>query len=308
MGAIEVAKTAQRIHGPAFDEFRGRIPLAVLMYWIARETTTRGRPFDRLALASDARLCESGWAQCPLYRAHSLAADPFETHAAAWLAGIEANDDANYWQRPPQDADPQRWRVAEWLENDDRNLWWMATTDYSIGTGALRRCADQATNRAKAIGRGPGDLGLMNEVIDWAEHTDLASPAHAGYWGRQTPTQILDRLRKKRDWIHETEQVGPIDGVEPGGTPPMERPSKAAPFPAELVGPALVIMQRDATTEECKRAWNTERAYVASRRAREFLPRKGIKATVKEWIANARPEPMRVLVERDWGVRATVSW
>ena len=310
MGAIAVAKRAENAHGPTLDLYRGFVPRAILLHWIAKETG-----WDRLAVSIDKRLIESGWSQAPLARAWSQAGgvDPFDTYGACYLAGLEAIEDAAYWMNAKGSDDPDRIRVAEWLPRHDRNLWYICELDYSVGSGALRHISYCATLWAQGKGRKPSDRGLMAEIIDWCETADLSQPKHRQYFGRQSPEKILARVRKHADWVRDSAEVGPIDDAPEGQYPPERRPDECAPFPRELVADATVVNQRDATADQCERSWKSVRSYVKARRRREFMPAEKAVARAKRWVKGiVTPQPTYadyIWVERD-GVppRSVVPW
>jgi len=265
MGTLDVARKAERVHGPTLDLYRGFVPLALHLYWIAKETG-----WDRLAVSSDRHLIEVGWSQVPLARARDLGADPFDCFGACWIAGLEALRDAAYWRAETSD-DPERRRIGAWLQHADRSLWWVIQMDYSIGTGGLRHVLNCTVSRAEANGRGPADRGLLAEALDWLRVTDISRTVHTRHWGRQKPEQIRSRMLKHRDWTEEAAKLGPIDDSTAGGDPPSVRPSWVAPFPPELVRPANVCaLGKRATAEQHEAAWKAVRAYAKARRAREF--------------------------------------
>lgn len=278
MGALDIARKADPVHGPTLDRWRSFVPRALLLYWIAKETG-----WDRLAVSSDRYLIEVGWGQLPLARARALGADPFNVFGACWLACVEILHDAAHWRAAESD-DPERRRIGSWLLRADRNLWWVVQMDYSIGTGALRHVLNCAISRAEANHRTPSDLGLMAEALDWLRVTDIALPVHARHWGRQKPEQIAARMRKHKAWTEEAAKLGPIDDAPAGGEPPTERPSFVPPFPAELVRPANVCaLGSRATAEQHEAAWKAVRAYRDKRRRQEFARR--VKHTAKAPLA-----------------------
>lgn len=294
MGALDDARKAERAHGPTLDRNRGFVPLALLLYWIAKETG-----WDRLAVSSDRYLIEVGWSQVPLARARDLGADPFDCFGACWIAGLEALRDAAYWRGENTD-DPERHRVGLWLLHADRNLWWTIQMDYSIGTGALRHVLNCAIARAEANHRGPDDRGLMAEALDWIRVADLALPIHARHWGRQTPEQIRARCRKHKTWTEEAAKLGPIDDAPSGGDPPPSRPSWVPPFPPELVRPANVCaLGSRATAEQHEAAWAVVRAYAKARRAKEFASKASLAFRAAKLLAAVRGTEVVEPVVRD---------
>lgn len=266
MGQVEDARKFLSVHGPTLDRHRGFVPAPLLAHWFAAETGC-----DRLAVSSDRKLIEVGWSQVPLARARELWCDPFDAEGACWIAGYEAILDAARW-RAVDSPDPIRRDIGRWLVQSDRNLYYVCELDYSIGTGALRHVLQCTIAHAAANGRGPGDLGLMTEVVEWSVATDLALPLHSRHWGRQTPEQVGSRILKHRDWMREAALVGPIDDPPPGEMPGIARPVGVAPFPAELV-PAAKVCARESTAGERQKAWKAVQAYAAARRRREFAPR-----------------------------------
>ena len=307
MGAISVARAADKAHGPTLDLYRGFVPRALLLHWAAKETG-----WDRLAVSVDKRIIEVGLPQAPLARAWKTGkdgVDPFNVYGACYLMGREALDDADYWIAAGTD-DPERRRIARWLPKRDRNLWYACEMDYSIGTGGCRKVFGSAVAWAEASGRGPYDRGLMAEVLDWADRTDLDALAVRGYFGRQSGSKVKSRIDKHAEWVRDAAEVGPIDDAPEGGYPTEEPPrDKVPPFPPELKPAAMVVNQRDAGDDDCLRSWQAVRAYAKARRRREYMPRERMVSRAKSWIAESRPvdEP-RVLIERDWGNRVTVPW
>lgn len=292
MGALDIARKADRVHGPTLERNRGFVPRALLVYWIAQETG-----WDRLAVSTDRYLIEVGWSQVPLARARDLGADPFDCFGACWIAGLEAIKDAAYWRGETTD-DPERHRVGLWLLRSDRNLWWVIQMDYSIGTGALRHVLNCAISRAEANHRGPADNGLLAEVLDWMRVTDLSLPVHARHWGRQSPEQIVKRIKKHVVWIDESAKLGPLDDAPPGDDPPASRPAWIAPFPQDLVRPANVCaLGQRATKEQHEAAWKAVRAYRDARRKREFAPQAPLGQRVKALLSTIRGvEPVEPVV------------
>ena len=263
---LAAARKALLVHGPTIERYRLIVPLAILLVWILRETA-----WYRFAVSIDKKLIEVGWSQAPIYRAYQLHVDPFDTIGSLWLACLEANKDADYWRAIGSD-DEQRLKIASWLTKCDANLWYCVIMDYSLGTGGLRHALLEAIKRAERKGRGPDDLGLMNEVIDWAEHTNLAAPEHTTYWGRAEPDIVDLRIHKHEDWIIECQKLGPLDGP-PGGTPPEERPLGVPDFPSVLVNNAKLAARKDTTPEQRLVNWQEVKDYAAARARREIKPK-----------------------------------
>jgi hypothetical protein len=286
MGAVAQCEKARRAHGPTLDLYRGFVPLALLLYWIWMETR-----WSRFAVSRDRKLIEVGWSQTPLARAWQLGCDPFNTIGALWLACIEALHDAAHWRAEGTD-DEEKAKIGAWLKRPDRSLWWVIQMDYSIGTHALEHVLSGAVARADANGRGPSDLGLMVEAIEWVETTDLTLPLHARHWGRQTPQQIHDRSLKHRDWLRGAAKVGPIDDAPAGEAPPLVRPPGVPGFPTDLITEAKVCA-RSSTPEERLRAWESVGAYAAARRRRENTKRVPLGLRIAAYLArNEVREPV----------------
>lgn len=295
MSIIDIAKNAEKLYGQTLDLFRYFVPRSLLLHWIAEETG-----WERFAVSSDKRLIEVGWSQVPIITAYKLNTDPFHSTGALWLAGTECLRDASYWRAEnAKETDKYyeiRKDVSKWLTENDRNLWWVIEEDYSIGTFSLRHVLHCALKRAEAAGRTPKDRGLMNESIDWAEHTDLSLPIHKQYWGRQEPEKILMRLKKHKDWIEEAEMIGPIDDAPYGEQPIMTRPQYIPAFPREIIQSAKTVNNPDATTEQCTVAWKAVKAYVKERKAKENTPSAPLTYRVQKMFSRTdRTE----IVERD---------
>lgn len=259
VGRIAIGKRLIVEYGLLLDQYRGPVPLAVLVDWIARETGG-----DRFAVSRDPVLIEVGLSQAPLARARALDCDPFDDEGGCWLAGYEAVADARRWRRELDTLGQ-----ARWLARDDHNLWYVCQMDYSIGTSALRHLITCATLSAEHAGRIPSDLGLMGEIINYATANDLSLPQHARHWGRQTPEVIVARCIKHRTWIEQAATFGPVDGCPPGWAPPERRPAHAPSFPRELIAQVLVCLDKSATADDRKGARKTVEAYAKARKRRE---------------------------------------
>lgn len=276
MGIVDVARKAKKAHGPTLDRFRSFVPLALLLDWIARETN-----WFRFSVSRDPVLIEVGWSQAPLARAWQADVDPFDAVGACWLACREAIDDGLFWQGGGvrRGEDPETWQedLAAWLAKPGPDLWYCVQMDYSVGSGAFRRILRSTLQRAKAAGRGPGGAGLMAEVLDWERNTDLAAPALARAWGRQSPAIISKRIRKHAVWVAQSAELGPLDGP-PGGTPPQSRPDGVPGFPAALVEAARVCARagKGATREEHAAAHADVKAYASARARAEMGRVKGL--------------------------------
>lgn len=212
--------------------WNGLVPAVVIAELIRRETG-----LNVYAVSFDKVLVEVGLSQAPLWRAWRLNADPFDLETAVWIACREAVDDALRWESAVREMTDEMGggpTAANWAQRD-RGLWYLCHLDYSVGSSALRHILRCTIRRAESAGRDPDDRGLMDEVVGWAEATDLSLPVHSRWWGRQTPKQILDRVRKHKRWILEEARLDDIDRDAGGPEPPMVRPDDLRPFPPELV-------------------------------------------------------------------------
>jgi len=270
LGVVEVARKAALAHGPTLDRYRSFVPLALLLDWIARETN-----WFRFTVSRDPVLIEVSFAQAPLARAYRLDVDPFDPVGSCWLACREAIDDGLFWRGGGvrRGEEPEAWQddLVEWLAAGGADLWYVVQMDYSVGSGALRRILRSTLQRAMAASRGPADRGLMAEVLDWERNTDLAAPALARAWGRQSPAIVSKRIRKHAVWVRDAAKIGPLDGPA-GGTPPEARPLGVPAFPAALVAAARVCAAagKGATREEHAAAHAQVRSYARARARREM--------------------------------------
>jgi len=201
-----------------------------------------GYPGGQYIVASDARICESGYSQEPLYSALKYNVNPFDSLGAIWLRCVNTNDDA-------------RALLVEFdgiVPKNGRDLWYCVMIRYSIGRGAVRhvlRCV------AAQAARSDPPVSLEMSIVEWANKTNLALPTHIQHWGRQTPAQIKMRLTSSghRNRLTVAASFSPLDGP-PGHDPTPERPAQAGAFPLALVRAAKILLRTKpkSTTDECK--------------------------------------------------------
>ena len=293
MNAIDQAKRAEQAHGPTIEAWRGRIPLAIILYIIAKETD-----WYRFAVSIDKVIVELSWAQVPAWRAWRMNADPFHTYGALWIACYEFLKDADHWQdlQATKNGKPdlERRAIARWLASGGPDLLYAIQMDYSVGTRAWGHIAHAAISRAEYSKRTRESRGLVAEVLDWAHNTDLSLPRHTENFGRQPWQIILKRIEKHDLWTREAAKVGPLDGPA-GGDCPKERPSFVPVFPRELVHVARVCGDTDATSEQHFSAWNDARDYARARAKKEIRRIDRAKYFVSSLL---RKEEPREAVER----------
>ncbi len=246
MSTVSTARDWLNVWHTDVEQWRGNAQAGMIAYRIAAETGC-----DPLAVASDPRLIECGWAQAPLEVAYKRGADPFDQQTAVWLACWMEHTAATKWVS-----------IEPGIAARPRDIMYVAALDYSVGGPAVKRLLVLAGMH--------GTVGeSYEERIRWVvDNVDLDLPRNHAYWPRQGGAKVKQRVYKKSVWCDEAEKVSPTvsSNTVP---PPSELPEGCLPFPVELVNPARVVANRSSTTDECKAAWKAVRAYA--KRTRTLL-------------------------------------
>jgi hypothetical protein len=239
------------------NRYRGSCPVGLLGALIVSETGKE--PAGDYIVSKDRVLIESGRSQAPIYRLRDANVSPWSCEAGIWFRALDFTRDAA-WLRSEYGAH---------MAYEPRAIWFCAVLRYSIGKGALRHVIECTESRIRyRAARGLDVQDFITEMGLWALNTDISTPAHTRYWGRQSPEKIRERVRGRKHLLRlaVAERIGPLDGMI-GGAPPATAPSHLPPYPVELFQAANVAASKDASPEARERAWATVRAHGQAARA-----------------------------------------